>query len=255
MDVESADLLEAAYSSSWMAQNDNFKLDSEDRLERLRTHWVQATACFQRASSEISESWWNRIKDLYGQKYRAYHTLVHLEELFGFLDILDIDSKHMDYNVMALAILFHDAIYDVQSGENEDDSAKIFQEFCSDVGDSSLANLQSRVVEFILATKHHKAPKNGDEALAIFLDIDMAVLSKDASAYAAYAGLIRQEYIHVDRAMYCEKRVDVLQKFLEEPSIFSSRLLNSVLEARARANLQDEIDMLKQGIIPREMNV
>jgi predicted metal-dependent HD superfamily phosphohydrolase len=242
----------ASIHSSWMASNQHFKLASKERLDALQSHWVQATACFS-ATSDMIEFWWNRIQELHNQLDRAYHTLVHLEELLGFLGILHIDSANPNYSVLVLSIFFHDAIYDPKSATNEEDSAKLFESFRTEVGSCSQEHLQSRVVEFILATKHHNATH--DPILGIFLDMDMAVLGKDASAYKAYAGLIRQEYIHVDRAVYCEKRAEILEAFLGEHSIFCCPLLKSALEERARENLRTEIDMLKRGIIPSESHL
>jgi predicted metal-dependent HD superfamily phosphohydrolase len=239
----------ASIHSSWMANNQHFKLASKERLDELRSHWVQATACFSATSDRI-EFWWNQIQELHNQSNRAYHTLVHLEELLGFLGILHIDSANPIYPVLVLSIFFHDAIYDPKSATNEEDSAKLFQSFYADVGSCIQEHLQLRVVDFILATKHHKATH--DPVLGIFLDMDMAVLGKESSAYKAYAGLIRQEYIHIDRAVYCEKRATILEAFLGEHSIFCSPLLKTALEERARENLRNEIDMLKQGIIPNE---
>lgn len=250
MEVTTGNDFVAAALSSWMVDNSDFKPTNDMSLAKLKTQWEIATACFSEVSTDIVESWWNHIQELHCRIERAYHTLVHLEELFGYLDILKIDSEHPDFYALSLSIFFHDAIYDTMSGTNEEDSAKLFREFFSDVGDCHHENLEMKVVDYILATKHHNANQTTDKTLAIFLDVDMAVLGKNPSAYAAYAGLIRKEYIHIDPHIYCEKRAEVLQTFLESPCIFSNPLLKAALEERARKNLRDEIEMLKQGIIP-----
>lgn len=238
--------------SSWMVENGDFKLVNDVSLAKLKTQWKIATACFSEVSTETIESWWTHIQELHCRMERAYHTLVHLEELFGYLEILEIDSKHPDFHALALSIFFHDAIYDAKSGTNEEDSATLFREFCSDVGDCRQKILELKVVDYILATKHHDTNQTDDKTLAMFLDIDMAVLGKNPPAYEAYARLIRQEYNHVNHLIYCEKRAQVLQTFLESPTIFFTPLLRTALEETARKNLRDEIEMLKQGIIPGE---
>lgn len=128
---------------------------------------------------------------------------------------------------------------------------------------------------FILATKSHniddiKLDKDEHkclEFLKAFLDADMAVLGKHHDAYDHYASLIRNEYIHVPHKLYCEKRAEVLHSFVtvlnscnestnemeERPkvrSIFSSQVMRDALEKRAVNNLQREINLLQQGIIP-----
>ena len=139
-------------------------------------------------------------------------------------------------------------VYDPKSGTNEEDSAKLFEEFCSDCEIDD--ELKVRVVRYILATKQHTATE--DDACAQFLlDIDMAVLGKQQEAYLEYASLIRREYSFVDHDVYCAKRAEVLKGFLENP-IFGTRVMKDAFEEQARANLMAEIESLERGVIPGE---
>jgi predicted metal-dependent HD superfamily phosphohydrolase len=247
---ESSDV-ESRIRASWMASNQDFSLPlSDKRLEALHTHWNAATRCF--SNQDAVHQWWERIRNLHSEVERAYHSLVHLEELFGFLAILDIHSNHKDYTVLALSIFFHDAIYNPKSGTNEEDSVKLFQCFFREAGDCTYEGLEALICEYILATKQHKAPDDGGSCLGLFLDIDMAVLGKESSAYHVYAGLVRQEYGFVERSVYCEKRAEVLETFLKNETIFCTPVMKTVLEERARENLRAEIELLKTGTIPGE---
>ena len=61
-----------------------------------------------------------------------------------------------------------------------------------------------------------------------------------------------QEYIHIPREAYLTGRAGVLTTFLQHPRIYASDLFHSRLEAKARANVQAEIDLLCSGRIPLE---
>ncbi len=188
--------------------------------------------------------------------------------------------------VTLLSIFFHDSIYDGKSSTNEEDSLCLYQTFEKEVYHYILENQHNNDHEipiqwqfsnqlsiFILATKSHTIDYiklDEDKCLKFlkaFLDADMAVLGKHDDAYDHYASLIRKEYIHVPHKLYCEKRAEVLHSFVtvlnscDESSnemekrpklrfIFSSQVMRDALEERAVHNLQREINLLKQGIIP-----
>ncbi len=186
--------------------------------------------------------------NLYTTPDRRYHTLVHLFEMVRYVDLVQQSANP----IMILAVFFHDAIYNAKSATNEEDSANLFLEFCKDMqcGDEEIA---STVVRYILQTKSHAIPKyDCDPNLALFLDIDMAVLGKNEHAYLHYASLIRQEYHFVDRSIYCKTRADILSNFLVASHIFGSNLMREALELKARKNLSKEIELLRAGVIPGE---
>jgi len=242
---------------------------------------------------DISMKWFDKLCTLHSESTRHYHTLMHLEEIFLLLDlhqqaqqqqqqqsssILPILSA-LEEEAIVLATFFHDAIYNVHSSTNEEDSAALLEEFMRElttVAASSHTNnatfggnshshhhkLQSLVVSIILATKQHQIqqqqPVDDDphyHCMALFLDLDMAVLGKDARAYQVYASLIRNEYRHVPQDVYCEKRAEILTAFLQEqPQIFLTQAMTLALEQRARDNLAAEIEMLQRGQIPNTNN-
>lgn len=242
-------------SSNWMVRNQDFQFPTSDtdnesrsrtqRLQALRTHWNRATF-----DMKNRDSWFgNTIVAMYSEPRRFYHTLVHLEEMLGFLDLMQIDG--LDYRSLVLTIFFHDVVYDPNSVTNEEDSAQLFQDFWRDAQCDHGDELKSRVVSNILATKHH-SPTEGDTCTQLLLDMDMAVLGKTKEAYWAYAGLIRREYAFVEHQVYCEKRAEVLKGFLECPQIYGTKVMREALEIRARENLEAEIALLQKGHIPGE---
>jgi predicted metal-dependent HD superfamily phosphohydrolase len=235
---------------------------------------------------DISNKWIHTIISLHSQSDRYYHTLAHLEEMFGYLDITVLyDSKKKNdiednkwsllRTVTILSVFFHDAIYDAKSGTNEEDSVSLFQSFINDISSviTTITTTTTRMVDkwpgsaiverFIMATKSHDAnhlhSTDQDELffLHLFLDADMSVLGKDGEAYDVYASMIRKEYIHVPHEVYCEKRSEILQSFVgdledesKSKSIYLSNDMRNALEAQAISNLRREISSLRSGIIP-----
>mmetsp|Transcript_8329 Transcript_8329/g.12089 ORF Transcript_8329/g.12089 Transcript_8329/m.12089 type:complete len:277 (+) Transcript_8329:146-976(+) len=258
----------SAISSSWMVLNVDFTTPNEECVENLKRVWDQVVSESFPPSSK-GNAWWERLVRLHSATDRAYHTLMHLKEMIGFLKILGstpfstlLLEKKFEI-VLTLSIFFHDAVYNAKSASNEEDSALLFQEFCSDMGGfkKDYKDVEDNVVKYILATKLHKLPEIEDsknesktdllECLKLFLDIDMAVLGKRESAYLNYAGLIRQEYSFVEHDAYCQKRADILEAFLKE-KIYLTQIMRSALEDTARFNLRKEIEFLRKGIIPGE---
>ena len=240
----------------------------------------------QQQQSKKKDFWFNKLWNFHCQSDRFYHTPVHLEEMIYYLHlVLDARSDELpqqanddnDNNeaavaaaahevlahvsqsddnemeqVLLLSIFFHDAVYNVHSSTNEIDSAQLFQDFVQDLA-TVHETMTQRVEAYILATQHHSVSSQNPVPLALFLDLDMAVLGKESSAYLAYASLIRKEYTYIPHDVYCEKRCQVLSNFLEQQSsIYGTMLFRLALEEQARSNLALEITMLRQGHIPGE---
>jgi predicted metal-dependent HD superfamily phosphohydrolase len=315
---------------SWMRTNKEFNFSTRGEIELrrkiLRSRWDDSINVIKKeisasiTSSSLSEckieSWFQRIVDLHSDVKRYYHTLCHLEEMFGYLDLLLLnpfekknqleferdnittissrrsvtsstnDGSSVYKAIISLSVFFHDAVYDPKSVTNEEDSVALFQEFhqdlfstsdgCRDDGDDDEGNAVQKSVtcwygfdmikKFILATKSHSADdvdmiQAEKLYLNIFLDADMSVLGKSLEAYLHYASLIRREYAHVPRNVYCQKRADVLRSFIENvgaegtKTIFLDDTMRDALEVRAVQNLQFEIEVLNRGLIPGEDNI
>lgn len=237
-------------SSSWMAVNQKFSFptDDDNRLAALEMHWNRATQGIM-----MKNRWFHdKLVPLYSEPIRFYHTLVHLEEMLGYLECMnDLSQTKQDEQVLILTIFFHDAIYDATSATNEEDSAKLFEEFWNECsGQENDNEAKTRVIRYILATKQHTATED-DACAQLLLDIDMAVLGKQKEAYWKYAGLIRNEYDFVEHDVFCEKRAEVLKGFLEH-DIFGTPAMKNALEEQARENLKAEIESLEKGCIPGE---
>ncbi len=171
----------------------------------------------------------------YAEAQRAYHTLQHLDECLALFEAVSVCAERP--GEVALALWFHDAIYDVQGRDNEARSAAWAREALLAAGVDGAA--VARVVQLIMATRHDVLPLTVDAKLLV--DIDLAILGAEASRFAQYEQQIRQEYAWVAPAVFAAKRAAVLAGFLARPRIYATDALFMRLELPARANLQAAI--------------
>ncbi len=301
-------------------------------MEPLRNRWRSSVNCLinelcsssaatddnelQQALDAQSQSWLEKISQLYSEPHRAYHSMTHIRDVIASLDFL-IDGVDLSKDaltadeeaVLILAAFFHDVIYNPKSSTNEKDSADLFLQFATELsttiyssqrqqGDSASGNdndgqaytqqqqqqhiknckMAMQIEECIIATATHissaeSAHETQNHTLATFLDADMSILGKDVDVYDKYAGCIRREYEFVEREMYCEKRADILESFLpfstevetnvasasattpvkKHSFIYATEKARQQWEEQARMNLKNEIEMLRRGVIPCEM--
>jgi predicted metal-dependent HD superfamily phosphohydrolase len=176
----------------------------------------------------------------YVEPHRQYHTLAHIADL---LQLLHEHGGIADGDVVTLAILFHDAVYDPSRQGNEAASANLAREQLTFLG----FPLQTiiKVESYVLATQHDASvPAAGDADLLVLLDLDLSVLAAAPDRYRAYAQAIRLEYAVVPDELYRPARRRVLQGFLARAQIYQTQRLRALWEAAARANLSNEIAAL-----------
>ncbi|KAK1734663.1 putative metal-dependent phosphohydrolase [Skeletonema marinoi] len=235
----------------------------------------------------LSQSWLEKISQLYAEPHRAYHNMTHVQDVIASLDfLLDGEDSSIDAHttcekaILILAAFFHDVIYNPKSSTNEKDSADLFLQFASELGYQRDDNdeqpctqqhirnciMVMQIEECIIATATHIssagiAHETQNHTLATFLDADMSILGKDVEIYDKYAGCIRREY---------EFRADILESFLpildedaasttattpvkKHSFIYATDKGRLQWEEQARSNLKNEIEMLRRGVIPCEI--
>jgi len=171
---------------------------------------------------------------------RHYHTWSHVEALLAHLDA-ERDATE-DPAALALAIVFHDAVYDPRAADNEVRSAELaLAALAGHVEPDRIA----RVRRLVLATQAHRVPETappgeaGDTAR--LLDWDLAILGAGPEGFAAYEAGIRAEYAHVPMPAYRAGRTAVLQSFLDRAPLYLTESARARYEALARGNLQRAI--------------
>jgi len=195
--------------------------------------WVEAWRAL--GVQAPSDALFDALRARYGEPHRAYHTLQHLDEC---LDGLAIERAHAKRPAeIALALWFHDAIYDVHRHDNEERSADWARQALRDAGVN--ADAAQRVHALVMATRHQAQPEEADAQLLV--DIDLSILGAPAPRFAEYEQQIRFEYAHVPPEVFEPRRRQILGSFLARDPLYLTPSIRARLEAQARLNLQRAI--------------
>lgn len=178
---------------------------------------------------------YDHLVTAYAAPERAYHNLWHLKECFDHYNLV-ADRLRRPAEV-ALALWFHDVVYDSRRPDNEILSAAWADNVLCAAG--CHAETIRRVHALILTTTHRTVPEAGDPAY--LADIDLAILGADAERFAEYEVQIREEYRWVDSVAFDAGRADFLSRMLARPTIFATPYFRDRLERAARRNIAHSI--------------
>jgi predicted metal-dependent HD superfamily phosphohydrolase len=202
----------------------------------------------QRLGARMDAGWKDLLAELHGMHAgRPYHSWHHVEHAFAQAFSIVVQSPHPvttgDWDLLALAIMYHDAVYESRVSEsgkgNEERSADLMERHLSSLDFDP--DLIAEIRRLILLTQNHRLKDPRDFRGAAMLDADLAILAAPAADYDAYAKAIREEYDWVEPEAYRVGRTRVLENFLTRPSLFSTNLLST---EQAHKNLRREIAAL-----------
>jgi predicted metal-dependent HD superfamily phosphohydrolase len=184
----------------------------------------------------------------WAEPQRHYHDQRHLREC------LALWSRWRGYSPraseVAIALWFHDAIYDPQSSSNELNSAAWAARSLVRAGADS--DTAQRVHDLVMATRHGITQETAPAALGLSLDaqllvdIDLSILGSPAERFECYDQDVRKEYAWVPGFRYQKARAQVLQSFLDRPRLYQGEHAVALLEAQARINLTAALSRLAQ---------
>jgi len=207
---------------------------------RLRTAWAAAWQALgiQTPAPPADDPLLTQLLARYAEPHRHYHSLQHLDECLTLLDAHHEAGERPAE--VALALWFHDAIYDVHSHDNEAQSAAWAFEALTAAGVPDEA--ARRVQALVMATQHDAIPVGRDAALLV--DIDLSILGATPLRFAEYERQIRAEYAHAPSPLFEERRRAILSRFLERQPIYLTHGLRSEREAQARTNLRSAVGVV-----------
>ncbi|MBW8778412.1 MAG: N-methyl-D-aspartate receptor NMDAR2C subunit [Burkholderiales bacterium] len=174
----------------------------------------------------------------WAEPHRKYHTLQHLEECLALFESERSLAEHP--GEVAIALWFHDAVYDTSRHDNESASAQWARQVLLEAGADVV--VADRVHGLIMATRHSEVPSTPDARLLV--DIDLAILGGEPARFAEYERQIRDEYGFVPEPVFRDKRAQILRGFLQRPAIFATPAFAGRFGQRARANLARAIAQL-----------
>jgi predicted metal-dependent HD superfamily phosphohydrolase len=200
---------------------------------RFRRMWQDLLGPFG-APRDAAERAFANLAARYSCPERHYHTLRHIETM---LKLLPEASP-----ALALAVWFHDAVYDTHAADNEECSAALAEEMLQAL--YIPAEVREEVRRLILLTKRHEATEDDFEGRRL-LDADLAILGAKEHKYDRYSDAIRREYAWVAEEDYRRGRRRVLEQFLQRKWIYFTEGVRNERESKARANLRREIAVLE----------
>ena len=199
----------------------------------LHANWADAWRALGVAAPD--EALFAQLQACYGEPQRHYHTMQHLGECLAWFEREKALAQRP--GEVALALWFHDAIYDVHAHDNEARSADWAREALLAAGAS--ADAAGRVHALVMATRHDAVPEGRDAELLI--DIDLSILGAERARFDDYEQQVHAEYAFVPPDIRLPRRRAILQRFLDREAIYATPRMHAQLEARARANLQRSI--------------
>lgn len=167
----------------------------------------------------------------YGEPHRHYHTLDHIADCLVTL----AGVRHLCANpdTVALAIWFHDAIFDVSRNDNEELSAQLAYDSCLRLGlQKEIALCVSNLVK---ATTHQEILLTHDAK--VLVDIDLTSLALDPDAFAENSRKIRSEYSSLDDGAYERRSRKMFEAMIDRHRIYQTDYFHEQYEDMARANL------------------
>jgi predicted metal-dependent HD superfamily phosphohydrolase len=175
------------------------------------------------------------LQQRYSEPQRHYHTMQHLGECLAWFEREKALAERP--GEVALALWFHDAIYDVHAHDNEARSADWAHRALMEAGANEAA--AARVHALVMATRHDAVPEGRDAELLI--DIDLSILGAERTRFDAYERQVHAEYAFVPEEVRLPRRRAILQRFLDRQAIYATPRMHAQLEAQARINLQRSI--------------
>ncbi len=153
------------------------------------------------------------LRARYAEVHRRYHTREHLDEVLAEVARLRPDEPEADAEAVALAALYHDAIYDPRAGggASEDASARLAAVDVRAAGGS--AALADEVARLVRLTAGHEVDP-ADRSGAVLVDADLWILAAPPERYDRYVTDVRAEYAHVPDDRWRAGRGGVLDRFL-----------------------------------------
>ena len=180
------------------------------------------------------------LLNAWAEPHRHYHDQRHLRECLAlWARWRGLGDRAGE---VAIALWFHDAVYDPQAGSNELNSAAWAARSLIRAGLASEA--AQRVHDLVMATQHD-APATGPDA-RLLVDIDLAVLGSPPERFERYDQDVRKEYAWVPGFRYRDQRAQVLQGFLDRPQLYHGEAAVALFEGQARINLAAALSRLAQ---------
>lgn len=203
-------------------------------------------ALFQEMAADVTladqslRGHFNALITRYEEPHRGYHNITHLVELCEEFNKHRKQFAGCEAAIIG-ALFYHDAIYNCQPGQDEEDSAILAEQELKTIG---LAEDQIKfAAQIIRDTANHATDTN--YAAKLFLDMDMAILAADRARYKDYVRGVTREFctkLGLSETQFGAARESMfLQPVLNGKALFTTKEYKP-LENKARANIKAELN-------------
>ncbi len=197
-------------------------------LDGLRQAWREVLPEATELGEELLTRW--------QEPHRAYHDVRHLAQALEAARL--VSDGGQPSRPARLALWFHDAVYDLRPGQDEEESAQLAL--------NRLAGLLphpevAEVARLVRLTASHD-PAVDDPAGATVVDADLSILGQPAGRYHVYVRDVRTEYREIPDADFRHGRTQVLQRLLSLEPLFHTAAGRLAWQETARQNLTEELD-------------
>jgi predicted metal-dependent HD superfamily phosphohydrolase len=207
------------------------------RFEALWRRWVASPP------SPDGAEVYARLRRLLNAPHRRYHTLGHIHDCLRRLD--KVAPLLRDSDAVELGLWFHDAIYEMDCGANEQHSAELFEELAQGADPA----FRRRVSGLIMATRHIGGERDHDRRYIV--DIDLAGFGAPWDEFMRKGELLREESPTKTDAQYHSAQVSFLQRLQRRRHFFATQYFRDRYETQARANLRRLLeDLANRGYAP-----
>ncbi len=207
------------------------ELWEEIRLDEL---WYQSWQSL--GTNDDGQATLELLLSLHNDPARRVHTSQHLLDCFAKLKRWHRETQC--FHQVAMAIWFHDAIFDPQRHDNEARSARL-------ASDRLLAakvapDTAQRIRELIISSRPGEQLQTREARL--LHDIDRAVLGTSEELYNRYERNLRYENLHIGDFIYRRKRIEQLQALLTKTQLYLTESAQSELHTPAVFNIKRWLD-------------
>jgi predicted metal-dependent HD superfamily phosphohydrolase len=209
-------------------------------LIRISDAW---SAAVRQLGGRVDPGVGTDLERRWAEPHRHYHGTAHLEAVLRDVSRL-ADEVQLDAHeraVVTIAACAHDVVYDARPGADERASAEWVRGALASCAVAS--QVIDRVAALVLATIDH-AVGVGDQAGAVLMDADLAVLAAAPPEYGDYVAGVRAEYARLPDDQWRPGRARVLSGLLERDRLYLTDPARSWWEEPARGNLAAELSRL-----------
>ena len=208
-------------------------------IERFKTLWKRMNA--DGDPKEIYEE----INFKYSAVDRVYHNMMHVEQcLMEFDSVRDYVGKP---DLFEFVLWMHDVEHSTnlsfikQRGISDEEASALIAENTLLKACVSTESIDY-VTDRIKTTDHKQIPLTTDDKFII--DIDLSIFGKSKREFDEYAKKIREEYSHVPMIDYRNKRISILNRFInteQRSHVFYTGYFQDKYENSARDNIKRTI--------------